>query len=284
MDPKLKKKLDAAKKLWKTAKTAADADRGGFTDIDDGRYLARLMKTEVTESKSSGRLQVAWTYKIVEGDFENELKMSFDGIETAQNLEFLARTMKRFGFTTLPDDLDEVVALLEELSKRKPLCRITLKTRGEFQNVYVDKVFDPDDEEEVLADAEASEDESEEEESEEEEEETEEETEEEAEEEEAEEETEEEEEEEEEPVELSVGMKVSFETKGGRVSGTVVEILSKEDKVRVKASDGKILRVPIDGLEYDEGTTEEDDEEADVPEEPKKAKAKKPEPPVKKRR
>jgi len=265
MDPKLKKKLDAAKKLWKAAKTEAESSLGGFTDIPDGRYLARLMKTEVTESKSSGRLQVAWSYKVVEGDFENEMKISFDGIETAQNLAFLARAMKRFGFTSLPDDLDEVIALLEELSKRKPLCRITLKTRGEFQNVYVDKVFDPDDESEALADAEATEDE----ESEEEEEESEEE-----EEEEESEKEEEEEEEEEEPVELSVGMSVSFETKGGRVSGTVVEILSKDDKVRVKTADGKILRVPIDGLEYDE-PEESEDEEEDVPEEPKKVAAKK---------
>lgn len=286
MDAKLKKKIDAAKKLWKGARDTAAAG-GDFTELPDGRYLARLTKAEVTESKSSGRLQVAWTYKIAEGEYEGDTKMDFDGIETADNLTFLARKLRRFGFTSLPDDLEEVIQLLEELGKRKPLCKISLKTRGEFQNVYVDKAIDADDEDEALEDASADADEAEDED-----EESEDEAEDDAEGEDEDEESEEDEEaeededaEESDEVELKVGMVVSFTTKDGRKSGKVIEILEAEEKVRVKTGDGKINRVAIDALEFDEGEETEDEAE-DVPDEPpvKKAAKKAAPAPTKKRR
>jgi hypothetical protein len=264
MDSKFQKKLAAAQKNWTKAKTRAEEGGSGFTEIEDGRYYARLVGAEITEAKSSGRLQVAWKYKIVDGDYKGETKMDFDGLETEDNQVFIGRKLKQYGYA-LPDDLQEVEQILDALVKEKPLVRIRLKTRGEFQNVYVDKVFDKEDEDEVLdvAGAEAADDADETDETEETE------TTEETDEVEEADDEEEEAEAEEEPVELQVGMTVLVDTKEGQVTGTVLELLEQEEKVRVKVGT-KVLKVSLDKLSFDEPAeeVEEEVEEEEVPEEP----------------
>lgn len=264
MDKKLAERLKKANKNWKTAKGRAETEKSGFDEIDDGRYLGRLTGAEITESKSSSRLQVSWTWKLLEGDFKGQTKMAFDGLESEDNLMYLAKTLKRFGYES-PDDLSDLETLLKELVKESPMGRIRLKTRGEFQNVYIDQIFDKDAEDEALADAaseaadgEEDDAEAEAEDEPEAEEETEEaEVEDEA---EAEEETEAEEAEEatDDEVELAPGLKVKTTYEKKEVSGVVLEVLENEDKVRVELDGGKVIRVKID-------TVELADDEEDVP-------------------
>jgi hypothetical protein len=279
LDKKLKAKLDKAKGAWKKAKNRAATEKSAFDEIEDGRYLARLDGYEIGESKSSSRLQLMTAWKIVEGDYKGQVKRNYDGLETEDNLVYVAKLVSRLGYEA-PDDLDDLEALMKEIVGEKPLARIRLKTRGEFQNVYVDQVFDKDNEEEILEEAASEGDEEEEEESESEEaeeESEEEESEEESEEAEEEEEAEEDEEsEEEEEVELAVGTRVAVTSGGKKKDGKVIEILDKEDKVRVKLDDGgKIIRVKIDELESPEAEEEEADAEEDIPEKPAKKTGKK---------
>ena len=288
----LKAKLAKAKGDWNKAKTRATQEGpGGIEDIDDGRYIARLTSAEVGESKSSGRLQVGWTYQIAEGDYKGRRKMSFDGMETEQNLVYLAKNINRYGYEC-PDDLEQIEALLQEIVKEKPLVRIRLKTRGEFQNVYIDQVFDKDDEDEVLQDAASDVDEETEEVTEEVEEADEveetdgEEDETETEDEDGSEESDEEESDgddetaDDDEVVIEAGMRVLVNGKPGEI----VEVLEDEGKVRVKMDGtGKVVRTGADALELIEDTgdagdeVEEDEEEEEVPETPKKG-AKKPAP------
>lgn len=283
MSSALKKKLAAAQKNWGKAKQRAETEKSGFEEIADGRYLARLTAAEIGESKSSSRLQVSWTYKILEGDYKGQNKMSFDGLETEDNLMYLARTFGKYGYEA-PDDLEEVDALLTAIVKEKPMVKIRLKTKGgsDFQNLYIDEVYDKSDEAEILTEAAAEAAEEETEDAAAEEETTEEETTEDAVEEEAvEEETTEEVAEDE--GEIEVGMQVVVEWKNENILGEVLEVLGDEEKVRVKLTDGKVIRVGVDKLSLppaeDEAVEEEADEEEDVPEAPSaKAPAKKPAP------
>lgn len=288
LDKKLKAKLDKAKGAWKKAKTRAATEKSGFDEIEDGRYLARLVSFEIGESKSSSRVQMMTEWKLQEGDYKGQSKRNYDGLESEDNLVYVAKFIGRLGYEA-PDDLDSLDALMKEIVAEKPLARIRLKTRGEFQNVYVDQVFDKDDEDEILAEAasEAEAGDEEEEETEETEEtdeaEEEEESDDDAEEEEADEEAEEDEASDDEvEVELTVGTKVLAPYKGKKKPGKVIEILD-DDKVRVKMDDGgKVVRVAIDELEGADDAEEEDDEE-DVPEAPatKKVAGKKKEEPKK---
>jgi cobalamin biosynthesis protein CobT len=269
---KFLKKLKGAQKHWgKASKRAAEA-KGGFDEVDDGRYVARCQSMEVGESKSSGRLQAITTYKIMEGDFKGATCKSFDGLETEDNLVYVARNLGRFGYE-VPEDIEQILDIFEEVTKSKPLCRINLKTRGEYQNVYLDKVFDPADEAEVLEEAAAEEgggDDGDEEVAEEDaaeevaedgdEEVTEDGDEEVA--EEDEEVAEEEVAEDEDAAELEVGARVEVEGKG---LGSVTEIDEDEGKAKVKIDEtGKVFKVAFDKL------TLADEEVEEVPEEPVK--------------
>jgi sRNA-binding protein len=116
-----------------------------------------------------------------------------------------------------------------------------LKTKGEFQNLFIDKVYaagDTVEGETDVAEAEAPAEAEEEAEPE------------------AEAETEEEEEKEEEEedadadtVDIQPGMTVIVDSSKGKVKGEVIELLEAEGKVRVKTEDGRVLRVGGDKLQ-----------------------------------
>ena len=242
MDNALKNKLKKAQDNWQGAREKAK-ESSGFTEVPDGRYLAHLTNAQIGESRSSGRLQIQWTWTISDGEFEKDTKLDFDGLETEDNLVFLGRKLSRFGYE-LPEDITAISDILDELIEKQPLARIRLKTKGEFQNVYVDKLMrsvstddEDSDEESMVSEDEdleesddgagdevddASEDESEDE-------------------------SDEESEGDEEQVEI--GMRVVATTKKGEEPGEIIEIMEDEGKCRVKLDAGRTIRIAVDKLE-----------------------------------
>lgn len=149
-----KQKMAAAKKRW--AKAREHANEFG-SDVDDGTYLARLTGAEIGESQSSGRAQIDWAYKIEEGlSGLGETVHSYDGLETDDNLKWLARTIGKFGVES-PDDFDDLEDTLNEILARKPLCRIRLRTKDDFQNLRILRVFGSEEEDSELAEGETGE-------------------------------------------------------------------------------------------------------------------------------
>jgi hypothetical protein len=136
----IKSRLKKAQQEWKDAKKEADEQRG-FNEYDDGRYIVKLTNAEVAESQSSDRLQVVWTWTFQEGDYEGKDVRDFDGLETESNLMWLARKFARLGYDA-PDDLaEELSDMLGDLVEDQIVARVRLKTKGDFQNLYVDKVI-----------------------------------------------------------------------------------------------------------------------------------------------
>jgi hypothetical protein len=241
MDSALKNKLKKAQNNWEGARSKAK-ETSGFAEVPDGRYLANMTNAQICESRSSGRLQIQWTWTISDGEFENDTKLDFDGLETEDNLIFLGRKLSRFGYE-LPEDITEISDILDELVEKQPLARIRLKTKGEFQNVYVDKLMrsvstdtdstNEDSENESMVsddeDLEESDDGSGDE---------------------VDDETEEELEDndsDQEPVEI--GMRVIASTKKGEEPGDIIEIIESEGKCRVKLDSGRTIRIGVDKLE-----------------------------------
>lgn len=148
-----KKRLKAANKDWKSAREKAAEGGVGVTEFEDGRYLARLVKAEIAES-AGGRLQCVFHFKFEKGegtkaeDYGGRVKFDYQGLESEQNLEFLGRRLAQLGYD-LPEDLTEIQDILADLMKERPLCKIRLKTKGEFQNVYLDRVVSDEDEEDA---------------------------------------------------------------------------------------------------------------------------------------
>jgi len=231
------KQLKAAQGLWATAKTKAEAAKSSqYAEFEDGRYVARLMGGTIGKSQSSGRLQVTWTFKFEEGEYEGQNKLDFSGLETEQNMYYLGLRLRDLGYE-LPEKAEQLQEILDDIAQTKPLCKIRLKTKGEFQNLFIDKVYAAGDEvqgEPGVAESEEAEEEPA------------------AAEPEAEEEEEEQAEEEDEDadtVDIQPGMTVIVDSAKGKFKGEVLELLENEGKVRVKLEDGRVLRVGGDKLQ-----------------------------------
>lgn len=276
----LKKKLALAKKKFKEAKNRADEMGTGF-EVPDGRYRTRLIEARgPEESQGSGRLQFVMVFEILDGEYKGEKLYRYQGLEPGKNssqdyedvLAFAIRDIARFGYEL--EDVEDIEDVLAEIDKEKPEVVIKAVTKNDFQNYNIVTVEEADDagedeeeeeeEEEDGEDVESDEedgdaedeeseeeeddDEGEEEEEEEVDEDPEEEPEDDEEEDDEEEEPEDDEEEDEDTIELEEGSVVAFEVKGKKLHGEIVEILD-DDKVKVKASNGKTYKKDAEDLE-----------------------------------
>lgn len=120
----------------------AEEKSGG--EITDGTYQARVTGAKIGKSKASGRLQVAWEFTIISGEFKNRKAWTYSGLETKENLGWLKTMLARLKLsipkklTDLPEILEAAIGLTAE---------IRLKTKGDFQNLHVQKLIDVDGEE-----------------------------------------------------------------------------------------------------------------------------------------
>lgn len=242
------KALKKSASNWDAAREKAATSKGGaYAEYDDGKYLARVAKMEPGVNTKGPYIQIM--YKFVEGEYEGQMKAQFQNLQTDENLFHAAKLIGQFGYE-VPENIADIVSICAAIEKEKPLCRITLKTKGEWQNVYLDKVIGDDedadeadedtdgedgDEEDAVDESEAADDEEEEESEEEEEEESEDEEEEEAE--------EDDEADEDEEAELELGMRVEAETAKGPRQGVVHAIDPKEGTVKIRDDAGKIFKV-----------------------------------------
>ena len=133
------KKLNGA---WESAKQTAN-DMPSFAEVPDGRYVCKLTGAEIGES-AGGRLQVGWVWKIVDNDSEyrgQDLR-DYDGLETEENLVWLQKKLERLNYEVDDLNIEELPELLKELVSQGITARIRAKTKGEFQNLLIDRVLE----------------------------------------------------------------------------------------------------------------------------------------------
>ena len=68
----------------------------GFGRLEDGDYVCRLLRMNVTRSQN-GRLQLESAYQVIDGADEGQEIRKFDGMETEQNLQFLKGYLEVLG-------------------------------------------------------------------------------------------------------------------------------------------------------------------------------------------
>jgi hypothetical protein len=232
MNAEFQKQLKKAQQTWGSAKEKAKVSGYG-DEFEDGRYKVTITRADLGTSRSSNRLQVVFGYTFVEGDYTGKTKLDYDGCDTEDNQVWLGRKLTRLGYE-VPDDITELEDTLKQILKDRIVVCITLKTKGEFQKVYIDRVMSGDEASaemsEIAPAAEAPAGEE---------------------------------------AELTAGMKVSFVLKGNDVEGEVVEVLEATEEARVKTDDGKVYRLKVEKLTLIEETpTEPTSEEEAIPEEP----------------
>lgn len=133
-------KLSQLSKAWKKAQPITTS----FETVPDGDYVAKLLSMEISESKTSGRLQVVSTFEIMDGEYEGSKVKRFDGIEEETNMGYFKGYCVVIG-CELPSELTMLQESLNEfVSNNSDLFNITLKTKGKdgIQNLYVNGVSD----------------------------------------------------------------------------------------------------------------------------------------------
>lgn len=257
-----KSRLKKIKESW--GKAQERKDTFGST-VPDGAYIMRVSAT-LGESASSGRMQIAWLYTIMEGENRGDTVRDYDGLETEDNLFFIQRKLGRLG-QEIPDDPLEIESIVEQIEEDGPLVRATVKTKDEFQHVYVNRLLEDSSEEPIaskvsgghrddlpskgrrVADEEEETEEAE-----------------------VEEEGEEIAEDEEE-IDLAEGMEVSFRWRNSPLKGEILNFTEDDTRARVKAG-GKVYAVPVERLTPLETEPIQEPEEEVVEEKPKKKKPK----------
>ena len=216
--------------IWKKAKKQADS--GTLGDIfEDGRYKMGLMDTQATESQK-GDFMVVLSLNFLEGEYIGKTKKIFRVITPENAEKGLARIIldiNKLGYEI--EEFEQIESALEEIREARPVIRVTLKTRGDYQDGYLDKMLTGEEAENTEDESAGSE-----------------------------------EVPEPEEITLEIGMKVKFDWKGEELEGEVKEILEDEEKVKVKVGN-KIYPVKADKISLvEEEPAEEESEE--VPEEP----------------
>ncbi len=237
MNAKLLKKLKKGNKTWKKAQERSKTEGFDGATLDDGRYKTVLADCELNESQASNRLQVKFQFKITSGDSKDESIYMYQGVEDEDGQMYLDRILRKFGIA-VPDDLSEIPALCDALKEAAPEVRVQLKTKDDNQYCYVDRLLSELNLKDFESHEEGDDDEG----------------------------TEEDDDGSEEEGEIEVGSRVSFESKKyGELEGEVLELLEDDEKARVKADNGKTIRIATEKLTL---IGEEEEEEAGEEEEP----------------
>jgi hypothetical protein len=220
------KKLESK---WQTERARAKKDGLGGAGVPDGKYIARLTGFEVDSTGNGLRLKIPFV--CLEGTEQGKPINKSDGLDGPDSLYYTAKLMARFGYDPEEFAFSDLPKIGKELVKSKPVCELQVKTKQDFQNVYVNRVLEDYDESEG-ADTDEEE-----------------------------EETEAGDEEEGETVEITEGTRVGGTFRGTAYEGEVIEVVDSET-LRVKRDDtGSVIKVKVENVEVLGGGTEPADEE-----------------------
>ena len=145
-------------KLFQIMKTATPRSSFGFDGVPDGKYVAQLSKVTCGLTKDNNA-RITYLLTIAEaGPYagqqgrksDDQDPPTSDKISDDQKSEWMAQTIKAVGieFKTPTDIIKES----DRISAEQPFVEITLKTKNDFQNIYINKLLTPDDIKVELAD------------------------------------------------------------------------------------------------------------------------------------
>jgi len=99
----------------------------------------RLDKIFIGKSRNTERVQCTMAFEILAGELAYRTVWKFSGMETAQNLDFLTRDLRVLG---APVNFKWSEIENSFLGFLDTLLEIELKSKGEFQNIYIKKKLD----------------------------------------------------------------------------------------------------------------------------------------------
>ena len=122
-------------------------------NVDDGDYTCKLTEMVIGLSKKK-RLQVVTSFEIDDGKNEGETIMKFDGIDNDVSMSWFKGYCEVLGLE-IPEDIGDLPqAIADYLEENNDtLFTLRLKTKGEYQNIFLQGVLDEEAEEVLDPDA-----------------------------------------------------------------------------------------------------------------------------------
>lgn len=117
-------------------------ERGEFETVPDGKYQVNVDGVELTNSKTSGNPMLKWTLRVLGPNHRNRLLWRNNMLVTRENMRWLKQDLHTCGLylekaSELPDRLDDLLDVKLEVTKR---------TKGEYENIYLNRRIVVDDE------------------------------------------------------------------------------------------------------------------------------------------
>lgn len=135
--------LKQASQTWDEA--VKEAESSSFDNPADGIYIVLLSGAEAKESKA-GKLQIVWTWTILDGELQGKTKTEFMGLEYEWSLASLARRFRDLGRNAADEDINQLEEILKEEVEKQKKFQIQLKTKpnSDFQNLYIRRQMSDD--------------------------------------------------------------------------------------------------------------------------------------------
>lgn len=153
-ESEFKSRLKKLSGVWKKAKEEAE-QAPTFASLPEGRYLWQVTDAELNTSKG-GRFQMYIELTVREGDQSGDTCRKYWGLDKVEHLKYLIQDLARLGYD-VENPEEDLPAVVADLCKKKPQVRGRVVVKGEYLNVYLDKVVRSEEEEEAAPEAEAEE-------------------------------------------------------------------------------------------------------------------------------
>jgi len=123
---------------WDDEYENAPVEDRDFEPVPDGKYQVIVDRVELTTAQSSGKPMLKWTLKIIAPRFVGRLLWRNNMIASPDNIKWLKNDLHTCGLkikklSDLPEHIEELLDVKLE---------VTVRTRGENQNVYFNRLID----------------------------------------------------------------------------------------------------------------------------------------------
>jgi len=131
MAASIKDQLKGLSKTWKKTKPK---ESGGFSEAPDGTYPSVCKQGRLENAKSSGRLQIAWMFRVKKDPQKGRAIYIYTGLETEDNLGWCKGIFLSMGVKP-PKNIVNLTDKLEKCLEKD--ADIVVSTSGQFTNKYV---------------------------------------------------------------------------------------------------------------------------------------------------
>ena len=106
---------------------AAESAAKPFENMPAGKYMCTVVGAELCEAGTDGHLQIKWTYRVEEGDHQNENIYEYMDMSEMDRLKWYFIRMNKFGIDAASIGPEKTEELLEELVAAKYSVRVVVR-------------------------------------------------------------------------------------------------------------------------------------------------------------